>query len=213
MSQVAKFLITILPSKTPRGNHMAAYMGIQENNTLHHQIEPTSIQPALPSCRPLRRGLTATSIRLISLYYLSRGGTGINPSDPIRAEEIIQHYPCRLHTAQYGGIPCFTSINAITTLIHAIPHPCLNNHAPRHSKRLATKSRRRHGRNERIEPPGLSAPEKASFSWPAPLTHPSSSTSATSFRTGYIVDGQDACLEEDPNASMSLHARGEQKRE
>ncbi len=98
-------------------------MGIQENNTLRHQIEPTSIQPALPRCRPLRRGLMATSIRLISLYYLSRGGTGINPSDPIPAEEIIQHYPCRLHTTQYGDIPCFTSINAITMLIHAIPHP------------------------------------------------------------------------------------------
>ncbi len=107
----------------PRGNHTATYVGIQENNTLHHQIELTSIQPVLPSCRTLRRGMTATSIRLISLYYLSRGGTGINPSNLIPAEEIIQHYPCRLHTAQLSGIPCFTSINAITTSIHAIPHP------------------------------------------------------------------------------------------
>jgi hypothetical protein len=139
----------------PCGNHTAAYVGIQENNTLHHQIEATSVQPALPSRRPLRRGSMATSIRLISLYYLSTGGTGINPSDPMTAEEIIQHYPCRLHTAQYSGIPCFTSINAITTFIHAIPYPLPKQSPSKTQQMTGNKCRRRHERNEQIEPPGL----------------------------------------------------------
>ncbi len=155
----------------------------------------------------------ATRIRLISLYYLNRGGTGINPSNPIPAEEIIQHYPCRLHTAQYGGIPCFTSINAITTSIHAIPHPSSKQSRSKTQQMTGNEVPRTTRKEQANQTPQLTRSQEG-FLFPAsPLDSPKLIYFRNKFRTGYIVDGQDACFEEDPNASASLHARGERKRE